>query len=478
MTPNQSLFYLIAWILTSSWFTARILLERREPASTISWLFTVNVFPYVGPLLYLTFGRQRLARTAQKRSAEISAALGGHEVDTSKLTSEAVETLNALYPQETAVVKIAGKASHYLPTQNNKVEIIDDPEVALREMKSAIDQANTFVHLEYYIINSDEVTDQLFSSLEAALDRGVRVRIMYDALGSLFLKKRTFIKLVKKGAKVAGFHPFRFFSLRFNVNFRNHRKILLVDDNIAFTGGTNIGKEYLGSLSPTQWLDYTVKVEGPVTRQLQDVFCGDWHFTTEEELPVSTSPISGNTGDAVIQVLESGPDTEFKSIYQAIFSAINQAKKEILLTTPYFIPDPAINTALQVAAMQGIKVQIILPQKNDAPMVQRASRSFYEDLLSCGVQIYEYIPRVLHAKMMIIDEKMTFLGSANMDIRSFRLNFELNLLIFGPGTAIQAKDFFMKDLSMSQRIDLDAHRSRPIHTKLAENACRILSPIF
>ena len=273
---------------------------------------------------------------------------------------------------------------------------------------------------------------------------------MYDALGSLFLKKHTFQHLVKKGAKVAGFHPLRLFSLRFNVNFRNHRKILLVDDNIAFTGGTNIGKEYLGRLSPTQWLDYTVRVEGPVARQLQDVFCGDWHFTTNEEIKVSNELIRNPSGSAVIQVLESGPDTEFKALYQAIFSAINQAKDEILLTTPYFIPDPAINTALQVAAMQGVKVKIILPQKNDAPMVQRASRSFYEDLLAVGVQIYEYIPRVLHAKMMIIDGKMTFLGSANMDIRSFRLNFELNLLIFGSDVAMQAKDFFMKDLSMSQ----------------------------
>jgi cardiolipin synthase len=478
MTTHLILLYIVAWCITSGWVSMRILLEKREPASSISWLFTVNVFPYLGPLLYFTFGQQRLARSAQKRSKEISQALGHHEMDTSKLTKEALDALNALYPQETAVARIAGEASRYRPTQNNKIDILDDPEIALIEMSKAIDHAKTFIHLEYYIINSDEVTDQLFASLEAALDRGVQVRILYDALGSLFLKKRTFVKLLRKGAKVAGFHPLRLFSLRFNINFRNHRKIILIDDNVAFTGGTNIGKEYLGSLSPTQWLDYTVRVEGPVARQLQDVFCGDWHFTTSEDLKSSTAPLPNQIGSAVIQVLESGPDTEFKSLYQSMFAAITLAKKEILLTTPYFIPDPAINTALQVAAMQGVQIKIILPQKNDAPLVQRASRSFYEDLLQCGVQIYEYIPRVLHAKMMIIDEKMTFLGSANMDIRSFRLNFELNLLTFGPGTATQAKDFFLKDLSMSQRIDLEAHCARPILTRLSESACRILSPIF
>ncbi len=466
------------WLITSGWVTVRLLIERREPASTISWLFAVNVFPYLGPLLYLVFGRQRLEKQAKKRSEEIFDGVQDHEIDPSRMSPEAQASLNATYPLETTVARIAGRVSRYRTTQNNKIEIIDNPNIALIKMQQAIDEATKFVHLEYYIINSDEVTDQLFSSLEKALDRGVQVRILYDALGSLFLKKHTFQHLVAKGAKIAGFHPFRLFSLRFNLNFRNHRKILLVDDNIAFTGGTNIGKEYLGRLSPTQWLDYTVRVEGPVARQLQDVFCADWYFTTDEDLKPSDATMNGSFGDAVVQVLESGPDTEFKALYQSMFMAISQAKKEILLTTPYFIPDPAIYTALQVAALQGVSVRIILPQKNDAPMVQRASRSFYDELLSVGVEIYEYVPRILHAKMMIIDGRMTFIGSANMDIRSFRLNFELNLLIFGGKTAEQTRQFFLKDLSMSQKIDLAEHRKRPIHTKLAENICRLLSPIF
>lgn len=478
LEPYQLAIHLVAWFLTSGWVTIRLLLERREPASTISWLFTVNIFPYFGPLLYLVFGRQRLARQAKKRSDKISAAIDHHLIDASRMTPEARESLNHLYPQETTVIRIAGHASRYLPTQNNSIEILDDPNIALIRMREAIDSASKFVHLEYYIIHSDEVTDQLFESLERALDRGVQVRILYDSLGSLFLKKLTFQKLVNKGAKVAGFHPFSLLSLRFNLNFRNHRKILLVDDDIAFTGGTNIGKEYLGSLSPTQWLDYTVRVQGPVARQLQDVFSGDWTFTTGEDVAVSTEPVQKNGGEAVIQVLESGPDTEFKSIYQSIFMAINQAQEEILFTTPYFIPDLAIYTALQVAALRGVRVKIILPQKNDSPMVQRASRSFYDDLLSVGVEIYEYVPRVLHAKLMMVDGRMTFLGSANMDIRSFRLNFELNLLIFGQKTTFQAREFFMKDLSLSQKIDLKTHRARPIRTRLAENVCRLMSPIF
>lgn len=474
----QLWFHVVAWLLSSGWVTVRLLLEKREPASTISWLFAVNVFPYLGPLLYLVFGRQRLEKQARKRARQIFDGLEAHELDEDRLSPDEQQRLNSLYPQETTVARIAGKVSRYRPTVGNNIEIIDNPLVALHQMEAAIDQAQKFVHLEYYIIHSDEVTDQLFAALERALNRGVQVRIMYDALGSLFLKKRTFQHLVDKGAKVAGFHPFRLFSFRLNLNFRNHRKILLVDDDIAFTGGTNIGKEYLGSLSPTQWLDYTVRVAGPVARQLQDVFCGDWYFTTGEELSVSESAIATTGGEAVIQVLESGPDTEFKSLYQSMFMAMNQAKTEILFTTPYFIPDPAVYTALQVAALQGVSVKIILPKKNDAPMVQRASRSFYDDLLSVGVEIYEYVPRVLHAKMMIIDGRMTFLGSANMDIRSFRLNFELNLLIFGGKTAEQTRQFFFKDLALSEKIELTTHRRRSINTRLGENICRLLSPIF
>jgi cardiolipin synthase len=222
-----------------------------------------------------------------------------------------------------------------------------------------------------------------------------------------------------------------------------------------------------------------VRVEGPVCQQLEDVFAKDWQFTTQEDLFDSRYyPAPQEAGDSVIQVLESGPDAPFHSLHQALFLAINRAEHEILLTTPYFVPDPVIITSITVAALRGVNVILLLPLKSDSKLVQYASRSFYDNLLKAGVQIYEYQPRVLHAKMLAIDKKWTILGSANMDIRSFRLNFELNLLIYGPSTAEQAARLFAEDLKQSKPVELDAFMRRPIPQVILENACRLCSPLL
>jgi cardiolipin synthase len=333
--------------------------------------------------------------------------------------------------------------------------------------------------LEYYIISSDEVTEMLFASLLQAAQRGVEVRVLYDSVGSLSLKRIYFRKLAQAGAKIAGFLPFSVVPQRWNLNFRNHRKILIVDGQIVFTGGTNIGRQYLGRRTKHQWHDYTVKVEGPVCLQLQDVFAKDWHFTTQEDLfQAGYYPPAKAAGDATIQMLESGPDSSFATLHQALFQAINSAETEIRLTTPYFIPDPAIMSSLVGAALRGIRVTLVLPLKTDAPLVRYASRSFYDVLLQAGVKIFEYQPRILHAKMMLIDRKWTMIGSANMDIRSFRLNFELNLLIYGESVATQAAALFEADLAQSVQVDPIAFQSRPLSQQMLENACRLLSPVL
>jgi cardiolipin synthase len=364
-------------------------------------------------------------------------------------------------------------------TSGNRVELLQDPYRALLAMQESIEAARYFIHLEYYIIRSDEVTRQLFEHLLSAAKRGVEIRILYDSLGSLSLKRIYFRKLLQKGVKIAGFLPFSLFPQRMNVNFRNHRKILLVDGHTAFTGGTNIGRQYLGRRNEGQWHDYSVKVSGPACAQLQDVFAKDWHFTTQEDLldPKYYPQPKGN-GDSVIQVLESGPDASFLSLHQALFLALNSAREEILLTTPYFVPDPAITTSLMVAARRGVKVMILLPLKSDSRLVQYASRSFFDELLRAGVNIFEYTPRILHAKCLVIDKKWTILGSANMDIRSFRLNFELNLLVYGPSVAEQATSLFETDLQHSRQVDLRRFLARPLGQQMIENACRLLSPVL
>lgn len=476
-TSLNALFFIL-WIVLSLGAAAHLLLYKREPSSTIAWLFFVVTVPIFGPIVFFIFGPQRLERQAYKRSREIERLLGT-PLPLASPSDDPSTPPQFLSRDEAAVLLLAKQISQYSVTSGNRVEIFSDPYQAWTAIQEAIAGAQSFIHLEYYIFESDEVTGQLFEALTQAVKRGVEIRVLYDALGSLFLKKIFFRNLQKQGVRVAGFLPFSLLPQRMNFNFRNHRKILIIDGKVCFTGGTNIGKKYLGRLNETQWLDYTVRVQGSVCQQLQDVFAKDWQFTTQEDLFRSHYyPASEPLGDASVQVLESGPDSTFLSLHQAIFLAINLAQQEILLTTPYFIPDPAISTSLMVAARRGVHVRILLPHQNDSPLVQYASRSFYDDLLSAGIEIYEYLPKILHAKLIVIDEKWTILGSANMDIRSFKLNFELNLLVYGLSLAKQAKNLFEKELKNSMRVSLESFIRRPLTQQLLENMCRLLSPIL
>ena len=469
------------WLFLSLWAVAHLLLVKREPSSTIAWLLFVTLVPFAGALLFLVFGPQRLERHAINRKKEIERMLSLADIPAISLASAEKDNsgVQAIPSDGKEVFELARRISEYRATAGNQIELLHDPQHALQSMQNAIEKACDFIHLEYYIIASDEVTRQLFGFLQRAAERGVEVRILYDSLGSLSLKRMYFLPLTKKGVKIAGFLPFSFAPQRMNVNFRNHRKILIIDGKQAFTGGTNIGKEYLGRRNKNQWRDYSVKVEGPVCRQLQDVFAKDWHFTTQEDLfQPKYYPEPKVAGNSVIQVLESGPDSPFYTLHQALFLAINSAKKEILMTTPYFVPDPAIMTALCVTALRGVRVTLLLPLKSDNRMVQYASRSFYDDLLKAGISIFEYQPRILHAKLLMIDHRWTILGSANMDIRSFRLNFELNLLVHGESVASQGLDMFRMDLSESQQVNSAQFSKRPLRQKVLENVLRLLSPII
>lgn len=465
--------YYLLWILLGLGAIAHLLVHKREPSSTLAWLFFVITVPVFGPLIFFILGPQRLERNAIKRKSKLYSPLEvtGAEPPPSKTRT--------LLKEERKVFEIAERISGYEFTEGNSIAILPDPSDALKQMSEAISNAKSYVHLEYYIISSDEVTKQLFEDLIAAKKRGVEVRVLYDSLGSYSLKRRYFKPLQDNGIKISGFLPFSLAPQRLNFNFRNHRKILIIDGKVAFCGGTNIGRQYLGRPSEHQWRDYTFEVQGPVCLQMQDVFAKDWQFTTEEDLADEKYyPKPTSAGDAVIQLLESGPDTEFHILHRAVLMGIHSAKKRVWLTTPYFIPDTAMLAALEIASLRGVDVKLILPAKNDAPVVQAASRSFYDSLFRSGIKLYEYQPRVLHAKTMLVDEDWTLLGSANMDIRSFRLNFELNLFVYSHELAAQLEKIFLQDLSQSKAVVQEEFDKRPVYKKIFENTSRLLTPIL
>lgn len=474
-----NILYYVVWLGLTFYTLFFLLLHRREPYSTLSWMLLVLLLPIIGPFIYFLFGPQRFQRTAQRRKAEITQFL--RESTFSWKTKE--DTESPMSPkfngEDLRILRLAREVSEFGATPNNGVELIQDPEEALRSIEEAIGSAKHFIHMEYYIISSDEVTQRLFQCLIKALERGVEVRILYDSVGSLFLKRIHFRKLLEKGAQITGFLPLQFLPQRFHIHFRNHRKILIIDGKIAFTGGTNLGKEYLGKRFAKQWRDYTVRISGAVVLQLQDVFAKDWQFTTQEDLfDMKYYPNPSDDGKSLVQVIESGPDSAFHTLHQAVFMAINSAEHEILLTTPYFIPDPAMEAALISAALRGVNVTLLLPEKSDAPIVRWASRSFYASFLKAGVKIFEYQPTVLHAKLLTVDDRWTILGSANMDTRSFKLNFELNLMVYGGGFAAHAESHIRNDLSQSKEIKQEVFCNRPTKEVLLENFCRLFSPIL
>lgn len=276
------------------------------------------------------------------------------------------------------------------------------------------------------------------------------------------------------------FYLWRVFK-KYNLNHRNHRKLLLIDGIVAFSGGTNLGGEYIGRWHKRQQHDYTFKLQGPICSQLQACFSADWKFATgsipDLNYPINTTPSTDVLGDTNIQILPGGPDTKIPVFYSTAMQLMT-AEHSVRCITPYFIPDAGFSHALMSAAKRGVKVEMILPSKIDWMSVLRASRSYWDELLTIGVHIYQYPPVLLHAKMIIVDEKWLLFGSSNLDIRSFHLNFELDFLVSGGEPVAQALAVFKAELERSQFIDTHQFLQRPKTTRMLENFCRLFSPLL
>jgi cardiolipin synthase len=259
---------------------------------------------------------------------------------------------------------------------------------------------------------------------------------------------------------------------------RNHRKILVVDGHVGFTGGLNIGDEYRGRKKKfAPWRDTHVRLEGTAPLRLQEIFLEDWLFATDEDIAdAAYFPETPEAANDLVQVLESGPDQDHGTIHAVFFTAISQARRSVYITTPYFVPDLAVLMALKTAAWRGVDVRVLVPGKSDLPLVRLAGRSYYRELLEAGVKIYEHRPGMLHAKTMVVDGAWSTIGSSNMDIRSFRLNFEANVLVFGEAAGKRMEEIFLDDIARAKLVSLEAVRHRPARARFLEAVARVLSP--
>ncbi|MCA9522590.1 MAG: cardiolipin synthase, partial [Myxococcales bacterium] len=345
--------------------------------------------------------------------------------------------------------------------------------------------ARHHIHVQFYIIKGDKWGAALRDRLAARAKEGIEVRVLVDAVGSYGLSRGFWDPLTEVGGQVGIFKPVNplvRLRRRDRVDFRNHRKIVVVDGRLGFTGGINIGKEYLG-LNPElgHWRDTHVRIEGPAALALQRVFAEDWWLTTEEALDNAAyypDPPTDPPGHCAVQVLESGPDQRWSPIHMFYIQAITLARRRIWITSPYFVPDDVLETALTGAALRGVDVRILVPSKSDVRLITWASRSYYQGMLDAGIRIYEYARGFVHAKTMVVDDWVAAVGSANLDIRSFHLNFEVNAFVFSRYLATQLAEQFRSDLRDAREVATNYRDALGIGPRLVQSFARLLSPLL
>lgn len=458
-----------------------ILLDNRDPSSTVAWILVLFLFPVGGIFLYLYIGRNhRKQKTFSKKRTEDNYILN-------HLFKEQIHFLNYGEILQKNITDIKGniipllfRNTHSPLTINNKVKVLQNGEATFSEMLDAIYKAEDHIHMEYYIIKDSHIGRKFQEALIKKAKEGIEVRLIYDAVGSWRLTKKFLKPLEDAGVIIEVFLPVTLPLLGSRLNYRNHKKILVVDGKIGFVGGINIGDEYLGKNKKLGfWRDTHLKLQGEAVYVLQGMFLADWYFVSNESInDIKYFPKQGYCGETILQIASSGPDSYWASIHQAYFSAINSAREKVYITTPYLVPDEGILLALKTAALRGVDVRLLVPIKPDHRSVFWASKSHFEELLRAGVKIYQYSKGFVHGKVFIIDNNFISIGTANLDIRSFELNFEVNAFIYDKDINRKVSKDFLEDLKVSKQILLDEYKKRPFTHKITESIARVFSPIL
>ncbi|CAM2928153.1 cardiolipin synthase [Paenibacillus sediminis] len=455
-----------------------IFMENRNPSSTLAWFLLFALLPVGGLILYFLFGQDYIKR--RKYDKKAMRDQGSYEM----IQKQAMiynHDLSKFTADQQKLLKLSQRVARTPVSFTTRTHILTNGEETFSALLDALEQAQHHIHMEYYIFRADDIGTRIQQVLIEKAKAGVKVRFMYDAVGSLTLPKSFVQQLKDAGVEVVAFGMAKLLVLLSRVNYRNHRKIVVVDGKVAFMGGLNVGDEYL-SRSKTYgfWRDTHMKLTGEGVRTLQMIFLKDWLYMTREKIlePIYFSPTIENVHDGAVQIIASGPDNERPALKNIFFSMITSAKKSVWFATPYFIPDDDILSALRVAALSGIDVRILFPAKPDKWTPYLASHSYFPSLLEVGVKIYEYEKGFLHSKLLIIDGEVATVGTANMDMRSFHLNFEVNALLIGTASVQKMVADFKRDLLNTRLINPKEYRNKKLVKRLLESGARLLSPLL
>ncbi len=453
----------------AAFLIARLLRYRFEPSAMLVWLLLILFVPFLGALLYARLGENQVLIRAQRkrgRSCLPDFSEDDYTVDTA--------TLGSFCTAAAVGVKLTGARV----TSGNRVEIIARSESIHDAWKDAISRATTSIHMEYYIWWPDETGTEMRDLLIARAQEGVRCRVLIDAVGSIHINSAFLQPFQDAGIAVAFFLPLATWKRRWSPHLRNHRKIMVIDGTVGFVGSQNVSDDDRGKNPAFPiWHNVHLKLTGPAVHHLQAIFLDDWNFAAEEPIREAPSapPQMADAGHAV-QILATGPDCKAHVPERMLLEAFNNAKDTIDVATPYFVPSPVLRMGLLQAALRGVRVRIVVPAKTDQMVALYAGRSFYQELLSESVEIYEYHEGMLHSKIIAVDGAWAMVGSVNMDYRSLRLNFEISALLYDPEPVqelIQAVDSYRSD---SVAITPEALAEKSGRQIVLEGAARVLSP--
>ncbi|AIM17438.1 MULTISPECIES: cardiolipin synthase [Neobacillus] len=456
-----------------------IFLENRHPTQTITWLVVLGSFPLVGFIFYLLFGRnyrkERMFRKKYFLDKQAFLSIEGEEDPRSD------EKLRLMGEHQGKLFKLAQKLGNSPISFDTATKVLTNGEETFQHIIAELKRARHHIHLEYYIVRHDQIGQEIKNILIEKASQGVKVRFMYDAVGSWQLSKSYINELKNAGIETVSFGPVRLPFLNNKFNFRNHRKIIVIDGNIGFVGGLNIGDEYLGRNKEIGfWRDTHLMLRGEAVRTLQLIFLQDWYYMTNHSFLTAEylSPQIDHESHGGVQLIAGGPDNEWSVIKNIFFSMISAARESVWIASPYFIPDEDIFSALKVAALSGIDVRLLVPNRPDKRIVFHASRSYFPELMAAGVKVFEYERGFMHSKIIIVDGELASIGTSNMDMRSFHLNFEVNAFLFRTKSTLKLVEEYLNDLKHSKQIDLETFQQRHIGYRLLESTARLLSPLL
>lgn len=463
----------------------RIIYDTRTSTKALAYLLFAVFVPFVGIIFYFSVGiNYRKRKLYSKKFFADDAFQRQLEIDIKRSTAKAINSDTPEIRQNKELAYLLLKDNLSPLTEKNKVKLLFNGEEKFPEVLQALEAAKHHIHIEYYIFEDDTIGNSIKDALIKKAKEGIEVRFIYDDFGSRSIRRKLIPQLRENGVEAYPFYKILFIPFANRLNYRNHRKIIIIDGVTAFTGGINVSDRYINSPKNKNeyfWRDTHLRIDGAGCKYLQYLFMCDWNFCSDNKLHPNylyfpDSPVF-NT-DTAVQIAASGPDSQTPGILFSLLQAINLAQKEILITTPYFIPGESLLDALIVASLSGVNVKLLVPGISDSRLVNAAAHSYYDDLLEAGVEIYLYQKGFIHAKTLVADGKLAAVGTANMDYRSFDLNFEVNAFIYDSEIASELTMAFYRDLSNAEKIDRDRWEKRAFIKFMFEKTARMLSPLL